>query len=232
MAAYKDRVKEDLDRWIASGLVAPDKREAILATLPEARRLDAATALAWVGGVLLGIAVIAFVAANWDGMPKLARFAVLLVSFLALATGGAWAALVALLRDPRVRIGGSDGGAHVDTISGYAMYTGFLADAVRKHQLLSFEEAIAHISSAPARLYGLRGRGTLAVGGAADIVIFDPDRIGSPLRPTPVKDLPAGGSRLYCKAEGIERVIVNGQTLYRSGTPTGARAGKVLRSNS
>lgn len=91
MAAYKDRVKEDLDRWIAAGLVPAEKRTAILDTIPETRRLDAATALAWVGGLLLGIAVIAFVAANWDGMPKLVRFAVLLVSFLALAAGAAWA---------------------------------------------------------------------------------------------------------------------------------------------
>ena len=64
MAAYKDKVRQDLDRWIASGLVAPDKREAILATLPDARRLDAATALAWVGATLLGIAIIAFIAAR------------------------------------------------------------------------------------------------------------------------------------------------------------------------
>jgi uncharacterized membrane protein len=91
MAAYKDRIKADLDRWIAAGLVPAEKRAAILDTIPDARRLDAATALAWVGGILLGIAVIAFVAANWDGMPKLVRFAVLLVSFLALAGGGAWA---------------------------------------------------------------------------------------------------------------------------------------------
>ena len=55
MAAYKDRVKQDLDRWIASGLVDAGKRDAILATLPETRRMDAATALAWVGGVLLGL---------------------------------------------------------------------------------------------------------------------------------------------------------------------------------
>jgi uncharacterized membrane protein len=53
--------------------------------------MDAATALAWVGGILLGIAIIAFVAANWDVTPKLVRFAVLLVSFLGLAAGAAWA---------------------------------------------------------------------------------------------------------------------------------------------
>jgi uncharacterized membrane protein len=92
MAAYKDRIKQDLDRWVAAGLVSADKRSAILDTIPDARRLDAATALAWVGGVLFGIAVIAFVAANWDVLPKLARFAILLGAFLALAAGGAWAA--------------------------------------------------------------------------------------------------------------------------------------------
>jgi uncharacterized membrane protein len=92
MAAYKDRVKDDLDRWIAAGLVAPEQRAAILDTIPDARRLDAATALAWVGGVLLGIAVIAFVAANWEGMSKLVRFGVLIVAFLACAGGAAWAA--------------------------------------------------------------------------------------------------------------------------------------------
>jgi uncharacterized membrane protein len=91
MAAYKDRVKQDLDRWIAAGLVPADQRSAILDTIPDARRLDAATALAWVGGVLFGIAVIAFVAANWDVLPKLARFAILLGAFLTFAAGGAWA---------------------------------------------------------------------------------------------------------------------------------------------
>jgi uncharacterized membrane protein len=91
MAAYKDRVKEDLDRWIAAGHVDAAKRDAILATIPEQRRLDAATALAWVGGVLLGISVIAFIAANWDFTPKLVRFAILLAAFLGLAGAAAWA---------------------------------------------------------------------------------------------------------------------------------------------
>jgi uncharacterized membrane protein len=92
MAAYKDRVKQDLDRWIAAGLVSAERRDAILATIPEARRLDAATALAWVGGLLLGIAVITFVAANWDVTPKLVRFATLLAAFIGFSGLGAWAA--------------------------------------------------------------------------------------------------------------------------------------------
>jgi uncharacterized membrane protein len=92
MAGYKERVTQDLDRWIAGGLVAPEQRGAILATLPDARRLDAATSLAWVGGLLLGIAVIAFISANWDGMAKLVRFAVLIAIFTALAGASAWSA--------------------------------------------------------------------------------------------------------------------------------------------
>ena len=92
MAAYKERVAQDLERWIAAGHVSADKRAAILASIPDARRLDAATALAWVGGLLLGIAIIAFVAANWDGLPKLARFGLLLTFFLGLAAAAAWAA--------------------------------------------------------------------------------------------------------------------------------------------
>lgn len=92
MPAYKHRVTEDLDRWIGAGLIDADKRSAILATIPDARRLDAAAALAWLGGLLLGIAAIAFVAANWEITPKLVRFAILLGAFLGFAGAGAWAA--------------------------------------------------------------------------------------------------------------------------------------------
>lgn len=91
MAGYKDKITKDLDRWIAAGLVSPDKRGAILETVPDARRLDAATALAWIGGALFGIAIIAFIAANWDGLPRLARFVLVIAAFLLTAGAGAWA---------------------------------------------------------------------------------------------------------------------------------------------
>ncbi|HRO05019.1 MAG TPA: DUF2157 domain-containing protein, partial [Terricaulis sp.] len=71
---YKERVTQDLDRWIGAGLVGAEQRQAILATLPDTRRIDAATALAWIGAALLGVALIAFVAANWDGMARITRF--------------------------------------------------------------------------------------------------------------------------------------------------------------
>lgn len=136
-----------------------------------------------------------------------------------------------LLKDSRTMIGLSDAGAHLDMLceSGYTTYV--LGHWVREEQALTLEHAVKRLTSEPADFFGL-DRGRLKVGGAADICIFDEATINSPLRPTPVKDLPAGGSRLYCKAEGIARVIVNGETIYRNGQPTAARPGKVLRSTS
>ena len=90
MASYKENVARDLDRWVESGLVPAENRAAILDSIPEANRTDAATALAWVGAVLAGVAVIAFVAANWDAMPRLARFALVIGMYGASAGAAAW----------------------------------------------------------------------------------------------------------------------------------------------
>ena len=92
MASYKQRVARDLERWIAAGQVAPDHRAAILESIPDARRLDAATALAWVGAVLAGVALVAFIAADWDGLARLARFALVLGVFGGAAGAAAWCA--------------------------------------------------------------------------------------------------------------------------------------------
>jgi uncharacterized membrane protein len=82
MASYRARLERDLDRWIADGLVPVASRAAILSEAHEPRRLDAAAALALVGAMLLGAAIIAFVAANWDGMPRALRFGLVLLAFL------------------------------------------------------------------------------------------------------------------------------------------------------
>lgn len=141
------------------------------------------------------------------------------------------AALADVLRDSRTLIGLSDAGAHLDMLceSGYTTY--LLGHWVREERALTLERAIQRITSEPADFFGFKDRGRLRSGAPADIVIFDEEKINSPLRPTPVKDLPAGGTRLYCKAEGISQVIVNGQVLYRDGRHTGVLPGKVLRSS-
>ncbi len=141
------------------------------------------------------------------------------------------AQLAEMMRDPRTLIGLSDAGAHLDMLCECGYPTYLLAHWVREQRTLTLERAIQRITSEPADYFGISDRGRLRAGAAADIVILDEDTVSSPLRPTPVKDLPAGGTRLYCKAEGISRVIVNGQVLYRDGRHTGALPGKVLRAS-
>jgi hypothetical protein len=91
MASYRDRLTADLDRWIAAGLAPADNREAMLAMVVQPRRTDAASALVIIGAMLVGAAVIALVAANWDGLPRLARFGLLIAAFLGSAGGAALA---------------------------------------------------------------------------------------------------------------------------------------------
>lgn len=90
MANYRKRLEADLDRWIEAGFVAAERRGDILGSVPE-RRIEAATALGFAGAALLGIAIIAFVMANWDQMPRFGRLALILALLGAAIAGAAWA---------------------------------------------------------------------------------------------------------------------------------------------
>ena len=93
---------------------------------------------------------------------------------------------------------------------------------------MPIEQAVRKLTSVPAELFGLTGRGTLTAGAFADVVLFDPTRVID--RETKlVHDLPGGGPRLLTKADGIEAVIVNGCVTVERGELTGGRAGQVLR---
>jgi N-acyl-D-aspartate/D-glutamate deacylase len=140
-----------------------------------------------------------------------------------------WRERVAILQDPRIVPGGSDAGAHQDMIKTWGCYTGFLHEAVQRRQLLPLERAVQLITQRPAQLYGLVDRGTVTVGAAADVVVFDAEAI----RPGPCSvraDLPGGGWRLYSEAEGIDHTFVNGLEVAAGGALTDARPGTVLRS--
>jgi N-acyl-D-aspartate/D-glutamate deacylase len=132
--------------------------------------------------------------------------------------------------DPRTMIGISDGGAHVDMLCNAGYPTYLIGTFVRSRQDLSLEHAVRRITSEPARFFGIDGRGVIAPGMAADLTIFDFDRIGSPERPEILHDFPGGGRRLVTRAHGIEYTIVNGTILYHAGQYTGALPGHVLRS--
>ena len=140
-----------------------------------------------------------------------------------------WVLRVETWQDPRAIVGGSDAGAHLDTMCGAVYSTSMLGDAVRTRGLMSWEQAVRQLTDVPARLYGLRDRGRLAPGAFADVVVFDPASIGH----TPVRtrdDLPGGASRLYAEATGVRHVLVNGTEIARDGEFTGATPGTVLRS--
>ncbi len=140
-----------------------------------------------------------------------------------------WELRAKVWRDPRTVVGGSDAGAHLDVMCGAIYSTSLLGDGVRARQLLSWEEAVHQLTEVPARLYGLRDRGRVAEGWWADLVLFDPERIGHGPERTR-DDLPGGASRLFAEADGIEHVVVNGTEIVQSGTFTGSVPGAVLRS--
>lgn len=132
-------------------------------------------------------------------------------------------------RDDRALIGASDAGAHLDMIDTFTATTSLLGPAVRERGILPLEDAIHQITDRPARLYGLRERGRLALGHHADVVIFDAAKIGPGAVHTRY-DLPGGAGRLFAGAEGIAHVLVNGVEIVRGSELTSARPGTVLRS--
>jgi N-acyl-D-aspartate/D-glutamate deacylase len=143
-------------------------------------------------------------------------------------TDADWELRGSLLRDPRVIVGGSDAGAHLDMFVGATYTTTMLREVVRERGLLPLEEAVHLITDVPARLYGLRDRGRVAEGWIADLTLFDPQTVGN-LPAVTVHDLPGGSSRLLAEATGIPHVVVNGVPVLRDGQVTGARPGTTLR---
>ena len=168
----------------------------------------------------------------FDAMLDIALSEDLRTSFLPFIPGDddkSWELRGEVWRDPRTVIGASDAGAHLDMIDTFTCTTSLLGPAVRDKGLLGWEEAIQQLTQVPAELYGLEGRGVLAEGRQADVVVFDPERVG----PGPIQvreDLPAGAARLYAEAEGIEHVLVNGVEIVRGKEFTDARPGALLRS--
>jgi N-acyl-D-amino-acid deacylase len=135
----------------------------------------------------------------------------------------------ALLAHPLVHVGASDGGAHVGSFSTFGD-TGFLfSEFVRGTKSLSIAEAVKKITLDPATIWGLKDRGRLAPGYAADVVVFDADRIGRGPE-VASNDFPGDGIRWIRRQEGIDTVIVNGEVTWTAadGYIAAARAGQIV----
>jgi N-acyl-D-aspartate/D-glutamate deacylase len=147
------------------------------------------------------------------------------------------AAVAEIFTHERSLIGLSDAGAHLTLFCEAGQTSRLLGQWVRDRGALSLEDAVRRITAMPADLFGLRDRGRLAAGLAADITVFDPRTI-TDHEPEMVHDLPGGGPRLVQRASGVEWSFVNGRPVIEAGRmpeaagPDGARGpGRLLRAS-
>lgn len=103
----------------------------------------------------------------------------------------------------------------------YGTFAKVLSDYVREEGLIPLTEAVRRMTSLPARQFGLAGRGLLAPGMYADVVVFDPAEI----------DDRATYQDPHQYAEGVRHVLVNGTVVLRDGEHTGEHPGRALSKN-
>jgi N-acyl-D-amino-acid deacylase len=138
-----------------------------------------------------------------------------------------------LLPRDNVLLGLADSGAHVSQLCDACFATDLLGNWVRGRGVMSLERAVHKLTGEPAAVYGLTDRGTVAVGQAADLCVFDPETIApGPLRR--IRDFPADGERLTADAPvGVTHTLVNGVPIRVDGMASeeglAARPGTVLR---
>ena len=138
-----------------------------------------------------------------------------------------------LLPRDGVLLGLADSGAHVSQLCDACFATDLLGSWVRDREVMPLERAIHKLTGEPAAVYGLRDRGLVQEGKAADLVVFDPDTVApGPLRR--VHDFPADGERLTADApEGMRHTLVNGVVIREDGAPSeeglAARPGQLVR---
>ena len=128
-----------------------------------------------------------------------------------------------IMQDPFVSVASDAGvitfGSGSPHPRGYGNNARVLGTYVRDRGVLTLEDAIRRMTSLPARHFGFEDRGEIRVGAAADLVVFDADRV----RDAATYDRP------HAYAEGFALVAVNGVVVVRNGEHTGATPGSVLR---
>jgi N-acyl-D-amino-acid deacylase len=143
-------------------------------------------------------------------------------------------AIAWLLPRDNVLLGLADSGAHVSQLCDACFATDLLGPWVRDRQVMPIERAVHKLTGEPAKVYGLDDRGTVEVGKAADVCVFDPESVApGPLRR--VVDFPANGERLIAdRPEGMTHTLVNGVIIREDGAPVeqglDSRPGTLLRS--
>lgn len=120
-----------------------------------------------------------------------------------------------------VHTGSTDGVLAGDKIHprAWGSFARYLGQYTRELGLMSVEECVAHLSGRPAAVLGLRDRGRVLEGFAADLVLFDPEAV----------DARATFAEPRQQAAGVPYVLVNGQVAVDEGRRTEALAGRSVR---
>ena len=101
----------------------------------------------------------------------------------------------------------------------YGTFARVLGKYSREEGVIPLHEAIRRLTSLPATNIGIRGRGLLAEGQFADVVVFDPETVTDH----------ATFEEPHQYATGVEHVFVNGVQVLSDGEHTGATPGRVVR---
>jgi N-acyl-D-amino-acid deacylase len=115
--------------------------------------------------------------------------------------------------------GGVNSGKGMPHPRSYGTNARVLGRYVREMNIIGFEEAVRRMTSLPAQKFGLKDRGLLREGFAADIVIFNPETVIDK----------SDFENPHQFAAGIPYVIVNGKIVIENGTHNGTRSGKAIR---
>jgi N-acyl-D-amino-acid deacylase len=133
-----------------------------------------------------------------------------------------------VMTDPSVLPGVSDGGAHVRFLTAGRYPTETIIRAARESDILSLEDVHAKLSALPAYVAGFRDRGTIEVGKAADIVVYDFENLAV-LPVEKLEDQPGGEWRRVQRAKGYRFVLVNGEVTIEEDRELGVHPGRMLR---
>ncbi len=129
--------------------------------------------------------------------------------FTALLLNSDEAAVSRMLRHPASLVSLSDAGAHLTFFNDAGFGLHLLGHWSRERGVLSLPEAVERLTGAPARVFGIKARGALKPGYAADLMLFDPATVNRGPKHR-VFDLPGGHPRLDTPALGVHGVWVNG----------------------
>jgi len=165
-----------------------------------------------------------------DAMLDLALAEDLDTEFSALLLNSDEKAVGEMLRHPHSLVSLSDAGAHLTLFNDAGFGLHLLGHWVREKKVLSLAEAARKLTGDPAEIFGIKDRGKLEVGCAADLLLFDPKTVNRGAKKR-VQDLPAGGTRLITPSIGVHGVWVNGVRIAdeRGSKPLDRLPGCVLR---